>query len=367
MNDTAPDRIPEPRANPHLTGHQAAEREVLAACRGGRMHHAWLITGKRGIGKATFAYRMARFLLAGGGEGNSLFGAPENLSLSPEHPVFHRVATGSHGDLRVVARGWDEKRKRRRGEIVVDDVRDVGAFLSMTPAEGGWRVVVVDAADEMNRNAANALLKVLEEPPRRAVLLLLAHNPARLLPTIRSRCRRLALRPLDVDTVTDLVRRYRPDLDPDDARALARLSEGSIGRALELAEEGGLQHYHAMISLLRTLPRLDVPALHAFAEGAARSDDAFRTTSELFQWWLARLVAAGGREAVPEEVVPGEKGVVRSLLAAAPLDRWVEVWEKNARLFERSDAVNLDKKQVILSAFLAVERLCRAPARVGGG
>ncbi|MFA7429442.1 MAG: DNA polymerase III subunit delta' [Rhodospirillaceae bacterium] len=349
-----------PRLNTHLVGHEDAEREILDAWETGRMHHAWLITGKRGIGKATLAYRLARFILAGGGEGG-LFGGPSTLALPADHPVVHRISHGAHGDLRVVERQWDEKRKKMRSEIVVGDARDIGAFLSMTPAEGGWRVVLIDAVDEMNRNAANAVLKVLEEPPKRSVLILLAHNPARLLPTIRSRCRRLALRPLADATVADLVLRYRPDLDADAAHGLARLGEGSIGRALELAAEGGLQHYHAMVGLLRGLPRLDIPDMHAFAETAARSDESFRTTSELLLWWLARTISAGGHGVAPVEVVPGENGLFRTVLAAAPLDRWVEVWEKISRLLERASAVNLDKKQVLLSAFLAIERLVRAP------
>lgn len=357
MTDAA---VPSPKENPHLVGHEAAEREILDAWNTGRMHHAWLITGKRGIGKATLAYRVARFILSGGGDGG-LFGGPGTLALPAEHPVFHRIAHGAHGDLRVIERQWDDKRKKLRSEIVVGDARDIGGFLSMTSAEGGWRVVLIDAVDEMNRNAANAVLKVLEEPPKRSLLLLLAHNPARLLPTIRSRCRRLALRPLDDETVATLAMRYRPDLSADDAHGLARLGEGSIGRALELAAEGGLQHYHGMIGLLRGLPRLDVPALHAFADSAARSDDSFRTTSELLLWWLARTISSGGHGAPPVEVVPGENGLFRTVLAAAPLDRWVEVWEKISRLLERADAVNLDKKQVLLSAFLAIERVVRAP------
>lgn len=356
MSDEA---ILTPRLNPHLVGHEAAEAEFLDAWTSGRVHHAWLITGKRGIGKATLAYRIARFVLAGGGE-SGLFGGPDTLALPEDHPVFHRIAHGAHGDLRVIERQWDDKRKKLRGEIVVGDARDVGGFLSMTSAEGGWRVVLIDAVDEMNRNAANAVLKVLEEPPKNSLLLLLAHNPARLLPTIRSRCRRLALRPLGDDTVADLVRRYRPETAAEDAIGLARLGEGSVGRALELAGEGGLQHYHGLIALLRGLPRLDVPDLHDFTDKAARSDDAFRTTSELLLWWLARTISAGGHGGAPVEVVPGENGLFRTVLAAAPLDRWVEVWEKISRLLERADAVNLDKKHVLLNAFLAIERTVRA-------
>ncbi len=150
------------------------------------MHHAWLITGAPGVGKATLAYRFARRLLAGVQPGDT-------LAVDPASPVFRRVAVGSHADLLTVEREWDDKKSRLRGEIVVDDARAISAFLRLTPAEGGWRVVVIDGAEHMNRNAANAVLKMLEEPPPRAVLLLTCAAPGRLLPTIRSRCRRLAL------------------------------------------------------------------------------------------------------------------------------------------------------------------------------
>src|SRR5437879_2215507 len=203
---------PLPRANPDLLGHQNAEAELRRLFDSGRMPHALLLSGPRGIGKATLAFRFARFVLAGGaGEGSSplLFAAADNggLAIPPESGTFRRVASGCHADLLTVERAWDPRRRRLRSEIVVDDAREIGAFLRLTPAEGGWRVVVVDGADEMNRNAANAMLKILEEPPRLALLLLVAHSPGRLLPTIRSLCRRLPLAPLPPAIVRQLVLR----------------------------------------------------------------------------------------------------------------------------------------------------------------
>jgi DNA polymerase-3 subunit delta' len=353
---------PDPRANPDLSGHAAAERSFLDAWNSGRLAHAWLLCGPKGIGKATLAYRIARFVLAGGGAGG-LFGGPETLALPPDHPVFHRVASGGHADLRAVQRGWsDDRQVKRRSEIVVEDVRGIGAFLSLTPAEGGWRVVIIDAADEMNRNAANAVLKVLEEPPRNALMLLVSHSPGRLLPTIRSRCRRLTLQPLSEDVVAGLLRRWRPDLTDADLTALARLGEGSIGKSLALAAEGGLDLYRDMVGLLDKLPSLDVPALHAFADRVGRADAeaAWRTVTELFSWWLARLVRAGGRNgAGMAEVVGGEGAVMGRLLAAGGLEPWLQVWEKVTTLFARADAVNLDRKQTLLTAFMALERPAR--------
>ncbi|HLN25596.1 MAG TPA: DNA polymerase III subunit delta' [Patescibacteria group bacterium] len=361
MAPPIPDDAPTPRTTCDLLGHDAAERAFLDAWISGRMAHAWLICGPRGIGKATLAYRIARFVLAGGGEGGGLFGGPpDSLDISPQHPVFRRVASGGHADLKVLERGWtDDKKTKMRSEIAVDDVRGVGSFMSLTPGEGGWRVVVVDAADEMSRSSANAILKVLEEPPRNALMLLVSHSPGRLLPTIRSRCRRLMMQPLSNATVVDLLHRRCPDLSDSDAQAIAGLAEGSIGKALALDAEGGLELYREMVGLLSGLPRLDVPALHAFGDKVARADDSFRTVTELFTWWIARAVANAGRGQAAAEVVAGEAALQHRLVATAGLDRWVEVWEKTNHLFGRADAVNLDRKQVVLNAFLALERLCR--------
>ncbi|MCH8238393.1 MAG: DNA polymerase III subunit delta', partial [Proteobacteria bacterium] len=232
-----------PKENPDLRGHEEAEKILLDGFHGGRLAHAWLISGPRGIGKATLAYRFARFVLGGGGAGGLFGDASQSLEMDPQDPIFRRIAAGGHGDLMVVEKSYDPKRKRIRDEIVVGDVRAVAPFMRLTTAEGGWRVVVVDCADEMNQNAANALLKILEEPPDNALLLLVSHSPSRLLPTIRSRCRTLALQPLAEDRVADLLSAHRPELAPADVASLARLAEGSPGRALRLADAGGLALY----------------------------------------------------------------------------------------------------------------------------
>ena len=360
------DGQPPPRKNPDLIGHAAAEGVLLEAFNAGRLAHAWLISGPRGIGKATLAFRFARFLLArGGGSAGSLFAEPppDTLYVAPDLPMFRRAAAGAHADLLTVERGWDEKKGRLRTEIVVDDVRAVGAFLGLTAAEGGWRVVVIDSADEMNRNAANAVLKVLEEPPRRAVLLLVSHGPGRLLPTIRSRCRRLVLKPLEDDLVASLVAKYRPALAAEDVAELTRLSEGSVGRALALAADGGLELYRNLVDLLESLPGLDVAALHAFGDRVAKpgADDAFRVVGDLLRWWLGRLIlfgARGGKGA--GEGMPGrERSLIERLFRAGGLDRWLEVWEKTNRLLAQAEESGLDRKQVVLSVFLTLDSAVR--------
>lgn len=360
--------LPAPRANGSLVGHQKAEGELLAAALGERLHHGWLITGARGIGKATLAYRFARFLLAAPELGTpvvgGLFGAPETLLIDPTDPVSQRVASGGHPDLLTVERRFDEKRGRMRSEIVVDDVRAIVRFLGLTASAGGWRIVIVDGAEEMNRNAANALLKVLEEPPPRTVILLVSHTPGRLPATVRSRCCRLMLQPLAAADVMGLLRRAHPDLGDDDAAALVRLSEGSIGRALDLVEGGGIDLYRELLGLMDSLPELDTTAIHGLGDRLAKKggEGAFRTFTGLMSWWLARAIRSGAvtTGAGHEDVVPGEGEVMARLLARRSLDQWLEVWEKITRLFADADRVNLDRKQVVLSAFLTLQNATRA-------
>lgn len=348
---------PHPRHSADLRGQEAAEAVLLRAHASGRLPHAWLLSGPRGVGKATLAYRFARFLLAPDCQGGGLFGgAPDSLSVPADHPVFRRVAAGGHADLMTLERGEDEKGKPR-SVIPVEDVRRLLAFARMTAGEGGWRVAVVDAVDEMNRNAANALLKILEEPPPQCVLLLVSHAPGSLLPTIRSRCCQLPLGPLSEAAVAELLGRHQPELDGEEVAALARLGDGSIGRALGLARHGGLDLYRELIDLLATLPRLDVPRLHRVAEkwGQGRDPEAFRTGMELLIWWLGRFIRAGSTGRPVPEVVPGEGALAERLLAGRPLAQWLGLWEKITLLFARTEAANLDRKQAVLSAFLDLE------------
>jgi DNA polymerase-3 subunit delta' len=356
---------PLPRENPELVGQGAAERALLDGWNSGRLPHAWLIAGRPGVGKATLAYRFARFVLREGAQPTDagLFGAtnPDTLAVAPDDPVFRRVAASGHADLLTVEREYDDRRGRLRTEIGVDQIRAVAEFLHLTAAEGGWRVVVVDALDALNLNAANALLKVLEEPPANALLLLVAHAPGAVLPTVRSRCRLLRLPPLDAATLDGLLARLRPDLGAGERASLVGLAEGSAGRALDLIERGGLEVYRDMLALFGGAPRLDVDALHQLGDRLARASGqaAYEGFTDLYGWWLGRLIRAGASGAAIPEIVAGERAIGAALIERAGLDRLVEVWENSTHLFARAESLNLDRKQVVLNAFLALDRDAR--------
>jgi DNA polymerase-3 subunit delta' len=353
-----------PRANPWLAGHDEAEAMLRDLALTNRLPHAWLFCGPAGIGKATLAFRFARFLLAGA-DGRPLAG----LALDPSHPTFRRVASGGHADLLTIERMFDEKRNRRRSEIVVDDVRRVSHFLHATPAEGGWRLVIVDGADEMNRNAANALLKILEEPPQRSLLLLIADQPGRLVGTVRSRCRCLSLRPLSDGVVGALLARYRPDASEEERRAVTDLAQGSIGRALTLLDGGGSRVNAAMAAVFRSLPALDLREVSQLCQLLTGSDreEAFPIAVELLQSRLQQLVRPrDGPPALDQAMLSAEERQhLARLAAAAPLDRWLEVWDKASALLLRVVPSYLDQRQVLTTVFLMIEAAANASAGTG--
>lgn len=358
MSDDIIARIEAPRSAPALIGHAAAASALAEAWRSERLAHAWLLAGPPGIGKATLAWQFVRFIAAGG-EPES--GGP--LATDLQHSAVRQVVAGAYPDNRLVRRSYNARPPHRlRTEISVEDVRAVGRFLRHTAAMGGWRTVVVDSADAMNINAQNALLKILEEPPPRTLLLLVCHAPSRLLPTVRSRCRTMHLRPLAEDQVAAIIAQQQPGLAAADRQLLARLADGAPGWALDLAEAGGLDVYRNLIGLLDSLPALDAVQLHKTADrfGGAAGEPAYRTFITLLQWWLGRAIraTAGQTSGSLEEVVPGEAALTARLIQPG-LEPWLKAWEKVAELTSRADAVNLDRKQVVLNAFFELAAAAR--------
>jgi DNA polymerase III subunit delta' len=324
-----------PRETTALFGHDEAEATLLSAYRSGRIPHAWLIGGAKGIGKATLAYRMARFVLANPDPSAPAVQDATTLQIDASHPVARQIAGGSHGGLLTLERTLNDKGVMRT-VITVDETRETISFFGSTAAVEGWRVCVVDTVDELNANASNALLKVLEEPPERSLFLLASHAPARVLPTIQSRCRKLPLRPL---AVADVVRAVTEssDVEQGDGSLLeaAKASEGSVARALTLIGGDALGLHQRTAALLETLPHVDPRALHALGDALGSND---RTAIVAFvdtidRWMSERLQIADANANLPR------------------LARLAEVWEKINRAARDTESYNLERKPLVFSVF----------------
>ena len=348
MEADAIDGVPLPRERAVLLGHRVAEGVLLDAYRGGRMHHAWIIAGAKGIGKATLAFRFARFVLANPDPQSSNVQDAADLHVCERTPEFSQVAAGAHPGLLHLRRPYDAKRKSKdkfKQDLTVDEIRRAVPFFGSTAGQGSWRVCIVDAADDMNINAANALLKVLEEPPRRSLFLVLAHAPGRLLPTIRSRCRVLRTDALSADEVRAGLAEFGiANGDPSAAARIADLAQGSLRAAIQLARGAALDLADTFQRLTAGLPELDHAGIHAFADTIAQhgQDDGWALFQELIGDHLHALLS------------DGQAGSPRRLVTIS------EVWEKTSRAAREADAFNLDRRQVILNAFRDLAVAARA-------
>lgn len=362
MTDTPPepDRIPgapHPRETRHLIGQDAAEANFLTAYTSDRLHHAWLISGPRGVGKATLAWRIARFLLmTPTRDGGGLFGdaSPETLDTSPDHPIAHRLRALSEPRLFPLRRPWDEEKKRLKNEITIDEVRRLKGFFSLSAADGGRRVVIVDAADEMKTRAANALLKSLEEPPADTVLLLVSHQPARLLPTILSRCRALRCRALDANEMTQALAQAGADPGADTNR-LTALSGGSVGAALRLMNLDGLALYSGIVAIFADpTDRARALKLANSVTGSAAANR-LELLLDLVDQFLARLARAGIAGPPDLQAAPGEARLFTTLCPdAAASRRWATLQQNLGARARHAHAVNLDPAALILDMVLKI-------------
>ena len=344
MSDNAPERdVLLPRETAVLFGHAEAERTLLEAYQSTRMPHAWLIGGGPGIGKATLAYRLARFVLAHPDPQGSDVQNATSLAVAPDHPVARRIAVQAQGDLLVLERVINEQTGKLYTVIRVDDVRRSVSFFGSTAGEGGWRIAIVDAVDELQREGANALLKVLEEPPERTLLLLISHSPGRELPTLRSRCRRLLLRPLAADDVARAVQaatgRDAADLEVVQAVDAA---DGSVGRALRFLDGPALALRQRVLALLAQLPNPDPRALHALGDALSGTEpQTLAAFIDLVNAWLSDRLDADAR-------------------SAAHMAKAAQTWEKVNRAARDVEAYNLERKPLVFSVFGLLAETARA-------
>lgn len=333
-----------PRGNSFLLGQETAEEMFLRAWRNRMMHHAFILHGLQGVGKATLAFRIARFLLSGD------MSQQENnrgLAIAENSAVFQQVAAGSYPDLLVVERDYietdrkkiisalrkgntlsdDELSSMRKSAVIrVDDIRKVNDFLAKTSFNDGWRVVIIDSADDMNKNAANALLKILEEPPAKTLLLLISHNLGQLLPTIRSRCAKLPCRKLTQTEVSSLLRRYRPQLSEAAIAKLAEMSDGSIGKAILYADMDAADVYETLCGLLYAKNKMNLETLLDFCGEMAANTEKFSLLQELILRFL--------KENMP---------------AVADKEGLYGCWQETRQMFFDCVNVNMDKRQMLIN------------------
>lgn len=323
--------LPLPREQTSLIGHANAAAELHDGYAGGRLHHAILITGPKGIGKATLAFRFARFVLS---HPDPARVPPTSAGLLPcDDRVAAMVASGVHPNLLHLRRPWDDKGKKVKTQLTVDEIRKTVTFFGNAAGMDGFRIAIVDAADDMNASAANALLKMLEEPPKRSMFLVLSHAPGRLLPTIRSRCRRLDLEALGSDDLDAALSGLGLAVDEGDKPALAALAEGSVRRAIECLENGGLDIYRQFRALADGFPRLDRPRLYRFADAVAgrKGTDSFDLLVDLSRGWLSEHLRLSLRASTGQ------------------LNGYATAWETVNRIAAETDGINLDRRQAVIS------------------
>jgi len=332
--------FPLPHERARLIGHKDTEQRLLDAYRSERLHHAWILGGPKGIGKATLAFRFARFVIAHPDRFGPEVSAAQDLSVAEDHPVARQLSAGGHPNILHLRRPWDEKSKRFKSDLPVDEVRRTVSFFGTTSSAKAWRLCIVDAADDMNASSANALLKILEEPPERCLFLVLSHAPGRLLPTIRSRCRRLDLTPLCETDIAEGLRDLAPDTVPggEDLHEIALAADGSLRSAITLLSGDGLAIVRGVTKLADNASNLDLAALHALADliAARGQTDNWESFQHIAQIWLhARMrrdLAAGVQRA---------HGLI-------------DIWDRTSQAIRDSDALNLDRKQVVLDFFFAL-------------
>ncbi len=366
MTEQEPEGFEHPRLMSHIGGHENTEKHLIDLFKSGRMPHGLIFSGPKGIGKATMAYRVARFFFKYGNidpNQDSLFGdtpeIPDTMDVPREDRTFKLVASSGHPDLLSIERAYDAVKNKTQSSVAVADIRKVSPFLHMTASEGGWRVVIVDDADTMNRSAQNALLKILEEPPKQTLIILVTHRIGALIPTIRSRAQVLNFLPLPMDGFKSLVQRYDPHIDPGHIDTLYHLSKGSIGAALQYIEDDGLETLTSVLNMLKTAPPTEKnwnwPEIHKLGTDLGRKgkEDSYKNFTNLLVWVFTQIITAKARGR-DLEVDVLRVPAIEAIMRQSSLEKLLETCENLDHHFLRVERANLDKKQAVLRAFTII-------------
>jgi DNA polymerase-3 subunit delta' len=355
-----PEGLDEARHSTLSLGHQAVEQKLLDLINSGAMPHAIIFSGQGGIGKSTMAFRLARYMLKHGtpdAAQDSLFGdapaAATSLDVAKDDPTFAKVAAGGHPDFLSIERPLDPKKGTAKKNLDVETARKVAPFLRMTSSNGGWRVVIIDDADSMNRNAQNALLKILEEPPKDALLILVCHRLGAMIPTIRSRCRVMHFDPLDADTFAQLMdREIGNTLSTDEKALLNSLSNGSIGTAKKIIDTKGLETAQSVLNILDSWPNFNKVDIHHLSDQAGRAgnDNAFKNIERLFLQLTEQIIFTKARNR-PQLNAPFDKPAYTTMLNDYDLQKWLEIFDTLKAHFDQAQFANLDKRLAIILAF----------------
>ena len=339
----------EPQFNNYLIGHDDAEQLFLRCWKNNSLHNSWLISGIKGIGKATLAFRLARFILNADENNGEVY---NSLEVSSENKIFKLIAGNAHPDFKLLQRDYIKTDRRKiqkaieSGEaldreelknlkksayIVIDDVRTINEFLSHRSSGDGWRVVLIDSIDDMNSSAANSVLKILEEPPYKTLMLLISHNPNRLLPTIRSRCAKLELKPLKDAEVASLLRRYRSQLAEDEIKKITSIASGSIGKALRYADNKAANCYNKLENILNNGENFKLSEALDFCDNAVKDEDSYDLVQELLLKFLALRVQN-----------------------TAKITETADCWSRAIKTFNEVEGLNLDKKQALIGLITTI-------------
>lgn len=340
--------FPSAKASSDLYGHLDIEQKLLQMLDMGRFPHGLVFSGPSGVGKSVMAYRLARFLFTESDRVADMFGTPEkpeSLFVPDTHPIFSKVASGGHPDLLMIGRPIDDETGRMKASVPVEEIRRIAPFMRKTAsARGGWRIVIVDDADTMTRSSQNSLLKILEEPPEKALLILITHRAGALLPTVYSRCVHLPFPPLEEKVIRETL---APRVLPLDLDLIVALAEGSLGRAIDYAHPDNLDVVKQAFSYLENWPQLKWSSIQSFADtfGTKGNDDAQRVFRETMLW-LASSVVRGQSQNLP---------IIDNLVANLSLERKLKLYDALAEHFSRCVGGNLDKRFMILGAYMAFE------------